>query len=84
VPVLLITGQSHSRFYETDPAKMFHGLNMVTIIVKDRSLSGIKGSHFEEALFLDRPSLIEVPMVDRQQELIDGIACSRSGLLRTR
>jgi hypothetical protein len=28
--------------------------------------------------------LIEVPMVDRQQELIDGIEWLRSGLLRTR
>ena len=29
VGVLLITGQSHSRFYEKDPAKMFHGLDQM-------------------------------------------------------
>jgi acetolactate synthase-1/2/3 large subunit len=99
-------------------------MNVVTIIVNDRSLSGIKGSQqkyyegriidvdlhnpdfvefaksfgaygrrvddlsefksiFEEALALDRPSLIEMPMADRQQELIDGIEWLRSGLLRT-
>jgi acetolactate synthase-1/2/3 large subunit len=104
---------------------MKYGMNVVTIIVNDRSLSGIKGSQqkyyegriidvdlhnpdfvefaksfgaygrrvddlsefksvFEEALSLDRPSLIEVPMVDRQQELIDGIEWLRPGLLRTR
>ena len=104
---------------------MKYGINVVTIIVNDRSLSGIKGAQqkyyegriidvdlhnpdfvdfaksfgaygrcvddlsefksiFEEALSLDRPSLIEVPMVDRQQELIDGIEWLRPGLLRTR
>jgi acetolactate synthase-1/2/3 large subunit len=104
---------------------MKYGMNVVTIIVNDRSLSGIKGSQqkyyegriidvdlhnpdfvefaksfgaygrrvddlsefksiFEEALSLDRPSLIEVPMVDRQQELIDGIEWLRSGPLRIR
>ncbi len=104
---------------------MKYSLNVVTIIVNDRSLSGIKGSQqkyhegriidvdlhnpnfvefaksfgangrrvddlsefksiFEEALSLDRPSLIEVPIVDRQQELIDGIEWLRSGPLRTR
>jgi acetolactate synthase-1/2/3 large subunit len=104
---------------------MKYGMNVVTIIVNDRALSGIKGSQqkffegriidadlhnpdfvkfaksfgaygrrvddlsefksvFEEALSLDRPSLIEVPMVDRQQELIDGIEWLRPGLLRTR
>jgi len=102
-----------------------YGLNVVTIVVNDQSLSGIKGSQqkyyegriidvelrnpdfvefaksfgaygrrvddlsdfksvFEEALSLDRPSLIEVPMVGRQQELIDGIEWLRPGLLRTR
>jgi acetolactate synthase-1/2/3 large subunit len=39
---------------------------------------------FEKALSLDCPSLIEVPMADRQKELIDGIEWLRSGLLRTR
>jgi acetolactate synthase-1/2/3 large subunit len=104
---------------------MKYGMNVVTILVNDRALSGIKGSQqkyyegriidvdlhnpdfvefaksfgaygrriddlsefksvFEEALSLDRPSLIEVPMADRQQELIDGIEWLRSGLLRTR
>ena len=29
VPVLLITGQSHSRFYTRDPSKMFHGLDQM-------------------------------------------------------
>jgi acetolactate synthase-1/2/3 large subunit len=103
---------------------MKYGMNVVTIIVNDRTLSGIKGSQqkhyegriidcdlhnpdfvqfansfgaygrrvddlsefksiFEEALSLDRPSLIEVPITDRQQELIDGIEWLRSGLLRT-
>jgi acetolactate synthase-1/2/3 large subunit len=102
-----------------------YGLKVVTIIVNDRTLSGIKGAQqknyegriidadlhnpdfvefaksfgaygrrvddlsefksvFEGALSLDRPSLIEVPMVDRQQELIDGIEWLRPGLLRTR
>ncbi|MGD8763088.1 MAG: thiamine pyrophosphate-dependent enzyme, partial [Desulfobacteraceae bacterium] len=102
-----------------------YGMNVVTIVINDRSLSGIKGSQqkyyegriidvdlhnpdfvefaksfgaygrrvddlcefksiFEEALSLDCPSLIEVPMADRQQELIDGIEWLRSGLLRTR
>ena len=41
-------------------------------------------SSFEKALSLDRPSLIEVPLAGRQQELIDGIAWLRTGLLRTR
>ena len=104
---------------------MKYGMNVVTIVVNDQSLSGIKGSQqkyyegriidielhnpdfvefaksfgaygrrvddlsefksiFKEALSLDRPSLIEVPMVDRQQELIDGIEWLRSGPLRTR
>ena len=31
VPVLLITGQSHSRFYEKDPAKLFHGLDQMSL-----------------------------------------------------
>jgi acetolactate synthase-1/2/3 large subunit len=98
---------------------------VVTIVVNDQALSGIKGSQqknyegriidvglhnpdfvefaksfgaygrrvddlsefksiFKEALSLDRPSLIEVPIVDRQQELIDGIEWLRPGLLRTR
>ena len=102
-----------------------YGLRVVTIIVNDRCLSGIKGAQqknyagriiaaelhnpdfvefaksfgaygrrvddlsefksvFEEALSLDRPSLIEVPIADRQQELIDGIEWLRPGLLRTR
>jgi acetolactate synthase-1/2/3 large subunit len=102
-----------------------YGLRVVTIIVNDRSLSGIKGAQqknyagriiaaelhnpdfvefaksfgaygrrvddlsefksvFEEALSLDRPALIEVPIADRQQELIDGIEWLRPGLLRTR
>ena len=102
-----------------------YGLKVVTIILNDRALSGIKGSQqkyfegriidadlhnpdfvefaksfgaygrrvddlsefksiFKEALSLDRPSLIEVPMADRQQELIDGIEWLRPGLLRTR
>jgi len=102
-----------------------YGLRVVTIIVNDRSLSGIKGAQqknyagriidaelhnpdfvefaksfgaygrrvddlsefksvFEEALSLDHPALIEVPMADRQQELIDGIEWLRPGLLRTR
>jgi len=101
-----------------------YGLRVVTIVVNDRSLSGIKGAQqknyegriidaelhnpdfvefaksfgaygrrvddlsefksvFEEALSLDRPSLIEVPIADRQQELIDGIEWLRPGLLRT-
>jgi acetolactate synthase-1/2/3 large subunit len=30
VPVLLITGQSHSRFYTKDPSKMFHGLDQMS------------------------------------------------------
>jgi acetolactate synthase-1/2/3 large subunit len=30
VPVLLITGQSDSRFYKKDPSKMFHGLDQVS------------------------------------------------------
>jgi acetolactate synthase-1/2/3 large subunit len=104
---------------------MKYGLNVVTIVVNDRALSGIKGSQqkyfegrlidaelhnpdfvafaksfgawarsvedlsafksvLEEALSLDRPSLIEVPMADRQQELIDGIEWLRPDLLRTR
>jgi acetolactate synthase-1/2/3 large subunit len=104
---------------------MKYGLNVVTIIVNDRSMSGIKGSQqkfyegriidvdlhnpdfvefaksfgaygrrvddlsefksvFEKALSLDRPSLIEVPLAERQQELIDGIEWLRTGLLRTR
>ena len=29
VPVLLITGQSHSNFYNRPPSKMFHGLNQM-------------------------------------------------------
>ena len=102
-----------------------YGLRVVTIIVNDRCLSGIKGAQqknyagriiaaelhnpdfvefaksfgaygrrvddlsefksvFEEALSLDRPALIEVPIADRQQELIDGIEWLRPGLLRTR
>jgi acetolactate synthase-1/2/3 large subunit len=104
---------------------MRYGINVVTIVVNDQALSGIKGSQqknyegriidvglhnpdfvefaksfgaygrrvddlsefksiFKEALSLDRPSLIEVPIVDRQQELIDGIEWLRPGLLRTR
>ena len=30
VPVLLITGQSDSRFYKKDPSKMFHGLDQMS------------------------------------------------------
>ncbi len=41
-------------------------------------------SIFEEALSVNRPSLIEVPLADRQQELIDGIDWLRSDLLRVR
>jgi acetolactate synthase-1/2/3 large subunit len=104
---------------------MKYRMNVVTVIVNDRCLSGIKGAQqkhyegriidadlhnpdfvkfaksfgaygrrvddlsefksvFEEALALDRPSLIEVPLTDRQQELIDGIEWLRPGLLRTR
>jgi len=103
---------------------MQYGMNVVTIVVNDQALSGIKGSQqkyhegrivdvdlhnpdfvefaksfgaygrrvddlsefksiFQEALSLDRPSLIEVPMVNRQQELIDGTEWLRPGLLRT-
>ncbi len=29
VPVLLITGQGHSRYYARDPSKMFHGLDQM-------------------------------------------------------
>ena len=29
VPVLLITGQGHSKFYAKDPSKMFHGLDQM-------------------------------------------------------
>ena len=37
----------------------------------------------EEALAEDRPALIEVPMSDRQEELIDSIGWLRTELLRT-
>ena len=100
-----------------------YGINVVTIVVNDGSLSSIKGSQqkycdgriidcdlinpdfvqfsesfgvyakrvdnlsdfktiFKEALAANRPALIEVPMDDRQDELIDGIGWLRSDLLR--
>jgi len=125
-PVVCFTGDGGFMMGSPElSTAMKYGMNVVTIIVNDRSLSGIKGSQqkyyegriidvdlhnpdfvefaksfgaygrrvddlsefksvFEEALSLDRPSLIEVPMVDRQQELIDGIEWLRLGLLRTR
>jgi acetolactate synthase-1/2/3 large subunit len=125
-PVVCFTGDGGFMMGSPElSTAMKYGMNVVTIIVNDRSLSGIKGSQqkyhegriidvdlhnpdfvefaksfgaygrrvddlsefkpiFKEALSLDRPSLIEVPMVDRQQELIDGIEWLRSGLLRTR
>lgn len=125
-PVVCFTGDGGFMMGSPELATAVkYGMNVVTIIVNDRSLSGIKGSQqkyyegriididlhnpdfvafaksfgaygrrvddlsefksiFEEALSLDRPSLIEVPMVDRQQELIDGIEWLRPGLLRTR
>lgn len=125
-PVVCFTGDGGFMMGSPElSTAMKYALNVVTIIVNDRSLSGIKGSQqkhyggriidvdlhnpdfvefaksfgaygrrvdnlsefksiFEEALLLDRPSLIEVPMVDRQQELIDGIEWLRPSLLRTR
>jgi len=125
-PVVCFTGDGGFMMGSPELATAVkYGMNVVTIIVNDRSLSGIKGSQqkyyegriididlhnpdfvefaksfgaygrrvddlsefksiFEEALSLDRPSLIEVPMDDRQQELIDGIEWLRPGLLRTR
>jgi acetolactate synthase-1/2/3 large subunit len=125
-PVVCLTGDGGFMMGSPElSTAVKYGMNVVTIIVNDRSLSGIKGSQqkyyegriidadlhnpdfvefaksfgaygrrvddlsefksvFEEALSLDRPSLIEVPMVDRQQELIDGIEWLRPGLLRTR
>lgn len=100
-----------------------YAMNVVTIIVNDQALSGIKGSQqkyyegriidtdlhnpdfvelaksfgaygrrvdnladfksiFQEALSVNLPSLIEVPMAHRQQELIDGTDWLRSELLR--
>ena len=100
-----------------------YDMNVVTIIVNDQALSGIKGSQqkyydgriidtdlqnpdfvemarsfgaygrrvdnladfksiFQEALSVNRPSLIEVPMAHRQQELIDGTDWLRTELLR--
>ena len=100
-----------------------YGINVVTVVVNDQTLSGIKGSQqkyydgriidvdlcnpdfvkfaesfgvhgirvedlsrfksvFQEALAQNRPSLIEVVIGDRQQELIDGIEWLRSDLLR--
>jgi acetolactate synthase-1/2/3 large subunit len=101
-----------------------YGINVVTVVVNDQALSGIKGAQqklyegrvidaelhnpdfvqfaesfgayakrvedlsefksiLEQALAMDRPSLIEVPMADRQQEIIKGIEWLRPGLLRT-
>jgi acetolactate synthase-1/2/3 large subunit len=101
-----------------------YGINVVTIIANDQTLSGIKGSQqkfydgriidvelhnpdfvqfaqsfgahaervddlgqfkavLEEALSLNRPSVIEVPLGHIQDELITGIEWLRSGLLRT-
>ena len=103
---------------------MKYGINVVTIVVNDGSLSSIKGSQrkycdgriidcdlfnpdfvqfarsfgayarrvenlsdfksiFEEALAEDRPALIDVPMSDRQDELIDSIGWLRTELLRS-
>ena len=125
-PVVCFTGDGGFMMGSAElSTAMKYGMNVVTIVVNDQSLSGIKGSQqkyhegriidvdlhnpnfvefaqsfgaygrrvddlsefksiFEEALSLDRPSLIEVPMVDRQQELIDGIEWLRSDPLRTR
>ena len=103
---------------------MKYGINVVTIVVNDGSLSSIKGAQrkycggriidcdlfnpdfvqfarsfgayarrvenlsdfksiLEEALAEDRPALIEVPMGDRQDELIDSIGWLRTELLRS-
>ena len=100
-----------------------YGINLVTVVVNDRTLSGIKGwqqKHFdnriidvelhnpdfvefaksfgahaervedlskfksalENALALNRPAVIEVPITEGHQELINGIEWLRSGLLR--
>jgi len=125
-PVVCFTGDGGFMMGSAElSTAMKYGLNVVTIVVNDRALSGIKGSQqkyfqgriidvdlhnpdfvefaksfgacgrrvgdlsefksvFEEALSLDRPSLIEVPMADCQQELIDGIEWLRSAPLRTR
>ena len=125
-PVVCFTGDGGFMMGSPELATaMKYGINVVTIIVNDRALSGIKGSQqkycegriidvdlynpdfvefaksfgaygrrvddlsefksiFEEALSLDRPSLIEVPLVERQQQLIDGIVWLRSSPLRTR
>ena len=124
-PVVCFTGDGGFMMGSPElSTAMKYGMNVVTIIVNDRSLSAIKGSQqkyyegriidadlhnpdfvefaksfgaygkrvddlaefkpiFEEALSLDCPSLIEVPMAGRQQELIDGIVWLRSGRLRT-
>ena len=73
VPVLLITGQSDSRFYDKHPAKMFHGLDQMKFfepITKYRAIARTVGEIPEvvEAAFRAMrsgrpgPAVLEFPM----------------------
>ncbi|MFH1241146.1 MAG: thiamine pyrophosphate-binding protein [Pseudomonadota bacterium] len=47
MPVLLITGQSHSRYYDKEPAKMFHGLDQMAFFRPITKYCAIARSHDE-------------------------------------
>ena len=90
VPVLLITGQSDSRFYGKHPAKMFHGLDQMKFfepITKYRAIAHTIGQIPEvvegafKAMRSGRPgpAVLEFPMdvVRADGDLQDPGACPR-------